>query len=59
MLSAIIPTLTNDQELFKRVEQLKEIKNIEIISLKIKEIITKKRNLSGLIKKMVKVYLSQ
>jgi|GEM_PF-3948272 len=31
MLSAIIPTLTNDQGLFKLVSQLKKIKDIEII----------------------------
>jgi GT2 family glycosyltransferase len=31
MLSAIIPTMTNDQGLFKLVSQLKKIKDIEII----------------------------
>jgi len=49
MLSAIIPTLTNEQGLFKLVNQLKKIKDIEIIIVDNKPNENKKEKLKNFI----------
>jgi len=49
MLSAIIPTYTNDQGLFKLIDQLKELKNIEIIIIDNKPNNEKKEKLKNFV----------